>query len=180
MKIEKRNMNNMKECISGRYASPIGLMAYVFNKDGFLLSVDYVEEFRAKSCIEKNLQINKNVYCVKFVKQLNEYFFKQRKKFDIKINIDLLSGTSFQKKVWKELMNIPYGKTCSYKDIAKKIGNPNASRAVGGANNKNPIAIIIPCHRVVGAKGKLFGYAGGVYKKKFLLDLEEKKILTNF
>lgn len=102
---------------------------------------------------------------------MDEYFSGKRKKFDVSI---VLEGTEFRKKVWKELMNIPYGETCSYKDIAIKIGNPKACRAVGGANNKNKIPIIIPCHRVIGTGGKLVGYAGGLHIKELLLENERK------
>ena len=84
----------------------------------------------------------------------------------------LPKGTEFQQKVWKALQEIPYGETRTYGEIAAAIGNPKAARAVGMANNKNPIGIIIPCHRVVGANGKLVGYAGGMEKKEFLLELE--------
>ncbi|MBR2062235.1 MAG: methylated-DNA--[Anaerotignum sp.] len=83
-------------------------------------------------------------------------------------------GTEFQQKVWKALTEIPYGETRTYGEIAAAVGNPKAARAVGMANNKNPIGIIIPCHRVVGANGKLVGYAGGMEKKAFLLELERK------
>ncbi len=83
-----------------------------------------------------------------------------------------MHGTEFQHKVWNELCNIPYGETRSYKDIARKIGNPRAVRAVGGANNKNKLMIVVPCHRVIGTDGSLTGYAGGIEVKKKLLDLE--------
>lgn len=102
-------------------------------------------------------------------KQLEEYFAGKRKKFDLPLNQE---GTNFQKKVWKALENIPYGKTMTYKEVAKMIGNEKASRAVGMANNKNNIPIIIPCHRVIGSNGKLVGYALGLDMKKYLLDLE--------
>lgn len=102
-------------------------------------------------------------------KQLEEYFDGSRKKFDILLRP---KGTPFQHQVWKALQEIPYGTTMTYGEIAKKIGNPKASRAVGHANNQNPIAIIIPCHRVIGANGTLVGYAGGVEKKQALLELE--------
>ena len=102
--------------------------------------------------------------------ELEEYFNGQRKTFDLPLKLE---GTEFQKKVWLQLMNIPYGKTTTYKDIATEIGNTNASRAVGNANNKNPIAIIIPCHRVIGSNNKLTGYAGGLDKKEKLLNLEK-------
>jgi methylated-DNA-[protein]-cysteine S-methyltransferase len=101
--------------------------------------------------------------------QLHEYFAGKRKKFSLAFDF---VGTDFQKKVWLALLNIPYGQTCSYADIAKQVGNPKAARAVGGANNKNPISIIAPCHRVVGTSGKLVGYAGGMKNKAHLLQHE--------
>ncbi|MDE6123887.1 MAG: methylated-DNA--[protein]-cysteine S-methyltransferase [Eubacterium sp.] len=103
------------------------------------------------------------------INQLNEYFGGTRKAFDLPIE---MHGTEFQLKVWNELRNIPYGETRSYKDIARKIGNPRAVRAVGGANNKNKLMIVVPCHRVIGTDGSLTGYAGGIEVKKKLLDLE--------
>lgn len=102
--------------------------------------------------------------------QLQEYFSGTRTKFDLPLEPE---GTLFQKGVWAKLQDIPYGKTASYKDIAQAINNPNAFRAVGNANNKNPIPIIIPCHRCVGSNGKLTGYAGGLELKQRLLDLEQ-------
>ena len=104
-------------------------------------------------------------------KQLNEYFCGKRKNFNVPINP---KGTEFQKQVWNELLKIPYGQTVTYKRIAQKIEKPNAARAVGMANHNNPIAIIVPCHRVVGSNSKLVGYAFGLERKQFLLDLENK------
>lgn len=101
--------------------------------------------------------------------QIDEYIKGKRKIFDLPLNPN---GTEFQKKVWKALTEIPYGETKSYKDIAAILGNEKACRAVGMANNKNPIPIIIPCHRVIGANKKLVGYAGGLDLKKMLLNLE--------
>lgn len=103
--------------------------------------------------------------------QIEEYLQGKRKKFSLPI---ALQGTDFQQKVWQELLNIPYGETRSYKQIAEKIGCPKGYRAVGMANNKNPIAIIVPCHRVIGQNKKLVGYAGGIDIKEKLLKLEEK------
>lgn len=103
--------------------------------------------------------------------QLDEYFSGERKNFDLPF---FMIGTDFQKKVWTELLNIPYGEVCSYKDIAVRIGKPNACRAVGGANNRNNIPIIIPCHRVIGSGGKLVGYSDGLEIKQFLINLEFK------
>jgi len=105
-------------------------------------------------------------------KELEEYFSGKRKKFDIALNPQ---GTDFQRSVWKALQDIPYGETRSYKEIAQAIGNPKACRAVGMANNKNPVWIIIPCHRVIGSDGTLTGYGGGLKMKQRLLKLEEGK-----
>ena len=104
-------------------------------------------------------------------KQLEEYFDGNRKTFDLPL---FLEGTEFQKRVWQVLLKIPYGKTVSYKDIAIFLGNKNMTRAVGNANNKNKIAIVIPWHRVIGSNGKLVGYAGGLDSKCKLLELEKK------
>ncbi len=101
--------------------------------------------------------------------QLKEYFAGTKKKFDVPLDV---IGTEFQKKVWQELQKIPYGKTISYKTLSEKLGDVKAIRAVGTANGKNPIAIIIPCHRVIGADGKLIGYASGLDIKEKLLHLE--------
>ena len=105
--------------------------------------------------------------------ELEEYFEGKRKSFDIPVK---LIGTEFQKKVWNELLKIPYGKKASYKDIAIRIGNPKACRAVGMANHNNPILIIVPCHRVINGNGQLGGYALGLDIKKKLLELEKENI----
>lgn len=104
-------------------------------------------------------------------KELEEYFSGTRQKFEIPLDVE---GSEFQKKVWNQLRKIPYGKTCAYKDIATKLSDPNASRAVGTANGKNPLWIIVPCHRVITASGSLGGYAGGLEMKMKLLQLESK------
>ena len=103
-------------------------------------------------------------------KQLEEYFFGKRRQFDLPLRP---YGTAFQQSVWKGLLSIPYGDTRSYKQVAQMIGNPGASRAIGMANNKNPILIVIPCHRVIGSNGALVGYAGGLEMKKKILELEK-------
>lgn len=104
------------------------------------------------------------------INQINEYFDGKRKQFDLSLSI---KGTEFQKKVWHALTQIPYGETRSYKEIAEIVDSPKAYRAVGMANNRNPISIIIPCHRVIGSNGKLVGYGGGIDIKIKLLDLEK-------
>ncbi|TYB79901.1 methylated-DNA--[protein]-cysteine S-methyltransferase [Bizionia myxarmorum] len=103
------------------------------------------------------------------VYQLNEYFEGSRKQFDLTLNPE---GTVFQKTVWDALEKIPYGKTVSYLELSKKIGDVKAIRAVANANGKNPLWIVIPCHRVIGTDGSLTGYAGGLHRKKWLLDHE--------
>lgn len=109
------------------------------------------------------------VYLTDVKAQISEYFTKNRKTFDVPVSI---TGSEFQKSVWSSVRNIPYGETRSYKQIAESVGNANAARAVGMANNRNPILIIVPCHRVVGKDGKLVGYAGGIDRKQYLLDME--------
>ena len=106
--------------------------------------------------------------------QLQEYFTGTRKQFDFPLD---LQGTEFQQKVWKALVEIPYGSTRSYGEVAAAIGQPKAARAVGMANNRNPLCVVVPCHRVIGSNGKLVGYAGGIHIKEYLLRLE-KSILA--
>jgi methylated-DNA-[protein]-cysteine S-methyltransferase len=102
-------------------------------------------------------------------RQLGEYFKGKRKSFSLPLDI---RGTQFQKNVWEALLAIPFGETRSYGQLAKQLGNPKATRAVGAANGRNPISIIVPCHRVIGSSGKLTGFAGGLDRKALLLDLE--------
>lgn len=106
------------------------------------------------------------------IQQLEEYFSGRLKRFTIPLSLE---GTVFQRSVWRALKTIPYGKTVSYGDISQKIGNPKASRAVGAANGQNPVSIIVPCHRVIGANGKLVGYGGGLPIKTALLELEQSR-----
>ncbi|MDU4938749.1 MAG: methylated-DNA--[protein]-cysteine S-methyltransferase [Clostridium sp.] len=146
----------------GYYKSPIGIIE-IKEEDGYIISTGFVETMKSE---DESEAISRCKI------QLEEYFKGKRKNFDIKIKYTV--GTEFQRKVWDKLKEISYGKTVSYKHIAKEIGNEKASRAVGGANNKNPIGIIIPCHRVVGSNSKLVGYAGGLDKKQYLLELESK------
>ena len=103
------------------------------------------------------------------VTQLQEYFEEKRTHFDFKMNP---KGTEFQQKVWQALLEIPFGKTCSYMDLSKKLGDVKAIRAVASANGKNPLWIVVPCHRVIGTDGSLTGYAGGLWRKKWLLEHE--------
>lgn len=116
------------------------------------------------------MQRNARPLLAEACKQLDEYFAGNRTQFDLPL---LLEGTDFQRKAWTTLCNIPYGETVSYGEEARRMGMPKAVRAVGGANHANPIAIIVPCHRVIAASGKLCGYGGGVERKAKLLALEK-------
>lgn len=144
------------------FKSPCGLMK-IIAKDSKL------EEIKFLNYMESDYT-NENEITKKFSKELSEYFFQRRKTFSMDL---VLNGTEFQKKVWNKLMEIPYGEVTTYKDIASKIGTSKAYRAVGNANNKNRIPIIIPCHRVIGSNGSLVGYAGGLNLKKFLIEHEK-------
>ncbi|MBC2580924.1 methylated-DNA--[protein]-cysteine S-methyltransferase [Clostridium sp. DJ247] len=144
------------------YKSPIGLIEITADISG-ISSLYFIDE-------PVNFE-NTNSYINECIKQLNEYFKGTRKEFNLKLNID---GTLFRKKVWNKLMNIPYGETCSYLDIAKAIENEKSVRAVGGANHNNKISIIIPCHRVIGSDGSLTGYGGGLWRKEWLLNHERQ------
>ena len=132
---------------------------------------DSFQSFEKSLSMPKILR-KKNIILENVEKQIHEYFSKERKKFDIPLDISL--GTAFQQTVWKALIDIKYGSLASYADIARNIKHQNAYRAVGNANNSTPISIIIPCHRVVWSNGNLSGYGGGIDKKKFLIDLEEQ------
>jgi methylated-DNA-[protein]-cysteine S-methyltransferase len=105
--------------------------------------------------------------------QLEQYFAGERTEFELDVE---LSGTPFERRVWDEVRAIPYGETASYAEIARRVGRPSACRAVGRANGRNPIALIVPCHRVVGSDGSLTGYAGGIEMKRALLDLERGQV----
>ncbi len=107
--------------------------------------------------------------------QLEAYFRGERQTFDLKLEP---RGTAFQKRVWDELLRIPYGETRSYKDIARVVGNSQSARAVGMANARNPIAVIIPCHRLIGSKGDLVGYGGGLWRKQWLLEHEKNRVFA--
>ncbi len=145
-------------------------------KFGFLKIESYEDAVISIKCVSED-EIDNNekptALLKKVVKELDEYFSGKRKTFDIPISFN---GTEFQKKVWNALLEIPYGETRSYKDIAEHIGNPKACRAVGMANHNNPISIIVPCHRVIGKNGSLTGYAGGLDMKNYLLQLEKSNI----
>ena len=143
------------------YETKLGSVTIV-EEDGALLAIT---THRTYEGIKQETPLINEAY-----RQLSEYLLGERKRFDLPLNPQ---GTVFQQQVWKALCDIPYGETRSYKQIAEAIGNPKAVRAVGMANNRNPLLIVVPCHRVIGADGKLVGYAAGIEKKEFLLKLEK-------
>ena len=149
-------------------------MIFHYTYDTMLGSVTFVEEDGALLAISTSRLYEGICQETDTIKeahqQLTEYLKGERKTFDLLLN---LKGTDFQKQVWMALCDIPYGETRSYKQIAESIGNPKAVRAVGMANNRNPLLIVVPCHRVIGANGKLVGYGAGIEKKEFLLRLEK-------
>lgn len=140
--------------------TPLGIAKIEGNENGISV-VSVTQEGELSSKIPKNLK--------QAVTQLNEYFEGKRKEFTFLINPQ---GTEFQQKVWQELLHIPFGKTMSYLDLSKKIGDVKAIRAVASANGKNPLWIVVPCHRIIGTDGSLTGYAGGLWRKKWLLEHE--------
>ncbi|MDO4617879.1 MAG: methylated-DNA--[protein]-cysteine S-methyltransferase [Lachnospiraceae bacterium] len=150
--------------------------AYPFRFGTLIMEYDG-EMLERLLCVETEYEITaieteqRSEFSDRVYAQVNEYLAGQRMSFDFGYR---LAGTEFQKKVWEELCRIPYGETRSYKEIAEAIGNPGAGRAVGMANNKNPLLLVIPCHRVIGADGSLTGYAGGLAMKKYLLELEKE------
>lgn len=150
----------MRKEATGYFSSPVGLIKIKALNDSIVF-VNFVDGKDEKEDV--NSAIKKAIF------QLDEYFKGQRKEFDLNLSFN---GTDFQKIVWQELLKIPYGKVISYQELSRRIGRPNAARAVGNAIGKNPIAIIVPCHRIIKTNGDLGGYAGGVEKKRWLLQHE--------
>ena len=140
--------------------SPLGITKIVGDENGISI-ISILSEGQITKQIPENLK--------ECVSQLREYFDGNRNDFTFKMNPQ---GTDFQQKVWKELLNIPFGKTMSYLDLSKKLGDVKAIRAVASANGRNPLWIVVPCHRVIGTDGSLTGYAGGLWRKKWLLEHE--------
>jgi len=167
----------MEECIID---SPLGFTKIIGDKDG-IASVTVLNNISLSEGESDNLSFLRKqeskekitdiipVELEDCVIQINEYFEGYRKQFDLKLNPE---GTNFQKKVWQQLQKIPFGKTISYLELSKQLGDVKAIRAVANANGKNPIWIIVPCHRVIGSDGSLTGYAGGLHRKKWLLNHE--------
>lgn len=142
------------------FNSPLGIAKITGDQDG-ICEISILQQGEASAEIPDVLQNP--------IDQLQEYFQGRRSSFDFKLNP---KGTDFQQKVWKELLNVPFGKTLSYLELSKKLGDVKAIRAVASANGKNPLWIVVPCHRIIGTDGSLTGYAGGLWRKKWLLEHE--------
>lgn len=155
------------ENYGGIYMLKLGNFGIASDEVG-ITHIEYLEN-ADESMIDSFKTLKNNALSEEMAKQLQEYFDKKRQSFDIALSF---KGSEFQKRVWQALLQIPYGQTRSYKELAKSIGNEKASRAVGNANNKNPLMIVVPCHRIVGSNKSLVGYAYGLELKKKLLELE--------
>lgn len=149
---------------TANFKTPLGIATILGDENG-IASISIADQGELSTEIPFVLQ--------DAITQINEYFVKSRRNFTFKLNP---IGTDFQQKVWKGLLEIPYGKTMSYQELSKKLGDIKAIRAVASANGKNPLWIVIPCHRVIGTDGSLTGYAGGLWRKKALLELESPSI----
>ncbi len=145
------------------FKSPIGIIRIAFLEKGICGLSFQDDKIKIKSL--------PGLFATEYIRQIEAYFKGELKQFDLPLD---LQGSDFQLKVWNELKKIPYGKTISYMDLAKRLGNPKSIRAAAHANAKNPVSIIIPCHRVIGSDGSLTGYAGGLWRKKWLLEMEKQ------
>lgn len=181
--MEKEEKGKAKTVQIQYYQSPCGKLI-LGSFEGKLCLCDWTANEERRTAIDKRIQkalnaqyaIENSEVIAKTISQLDEYFSRQRIAFDIPL---LPVGTEFQKRVWNELLNIPYGSTLSYMQLSQKLNNPKAVRAVASSNGANSISILIPCHRVIGSDHKLTGYAGGLTAKKTLLELEsnERRLL---
>jgi len=146
--------------------SPLGSILLTADEDG-LTGINFQDAKGAKKPLRGSVESQSPFKEV--ASQIRAYFGGELKKFDLALSI---KGTAFQRRVWKALCDIPYGETISYQELARRIGKPTACRAVGAANGRNPLPIVVPCHRVIGSNGQLTGYYGGTYLKEYLLNLE--------
>ena len=156
----------MAEIQSTYYHSPVGLLK-ISGTDNYITEISFFDKVEKVESRKRNL----SPLLIQAIEQLIQYFNGERRNFDLPLN---QPGTAFQKEVWNELMAIPYAKTISYLDLARRIGDSKATRAVASANGKNNIVIIVPCHRVIGSNKELVGYGGGIWRKKWLLEHEVK------
>jgi methylated-DNA-[protein]-cysteine S-methyltransferase len=154
----------------GCLTSPIGTVEVRVNEGGAVTAVSFVDE--ADTVVGEIGNA-----CARALQQLEEYFRSERRRFELELEPE---GSDFEYRVWSAVQRIPFGATDTYGEIARRVGEPDAARAVGHANARNPIAIIVPCHRVIGSDGELTGYAGGLDRKKWLLDMESGQTRLDF
>jgi methylated-DNA-[protein]-cysteine S-methyltransferase len=150
--------------------SPVGKLKLVASTKG-LVAILWEHDSPRRVRLAEPAQQDHHPLLIETARQLKEYFAGQRDSFSLPLD---MRGTHFQKSVWKALLSIPFGETRPYAELAKQLGNPQATRAVGAANGRNPISIVVPCHRVIGSNGKLTGFAGGLDAKAHLLALESR------
>ncbi len=155
------------------YDSAVGMLEIIGTTE-VIKEINFVDADQ----LNKSDQTDTTPIIEQCIQQLGEYFKGERKEFSLTLDPD---GTEFQRSVWQYLLNIPFGQTASYLDVAKGIGNEKAVRAVGAANGQNPLVVVVPCHRIIGSNGKLVGYSGGMWRKKWLLKheglLQEEQLL---
>jgi methylated-DNA-[protein]-cysteine S-methyltransferase len=157
----------MSEIFSTYYQSPVGLLK-ITGTENFITEILFIDNIERPHIDHKKKIPAIMINCIE---QLIQYFQGQKRFFDFPMN---QSGTEFQKKVWNELLSIPFGKTISYLELSRRLGDVKAIRAAAAANGKNNIVIVVPCHRVIGSKKDLVGYGGGIWRKKWLLEHEAK------
>ena len=158
--------------LSTKMDSPVGRLTLVGSARG-LAAILWENDKPGRVRLSLTARDDNHPVLLETQRQLGEYFAGQRQRFSVKLDF---TGTDFQKQVWRALLTIPFGQIRSYGQIAAQLDNPKAVRAVGAANGKNPISIIAPCHRVIGANGKLTGFAGGLDAKRYLLELESRRL----
>ena len=157
-----------KRYVHTTMSSPVGTLTLVATDEG-LAGILWENDWPNRTPVEIGARADSHPVLMETERQLNEYFSGRRKEFALTLDVD---GTPFQRRVWNALRTIPFGETRSYGEIATQIGNPAAMRAVGAANGRNPVSIVVPCHRVIGSTGKLTGFGGGLEAKAQLLELE--------
>ena len=167
---------------TAEFTTPMGKMLAAIDEQGALVRLDFLvgrtgEEIRRQIGDGSESEAQDPEACRPVIEQLQAYFRGERRRFELELAPE---GTEFEHRVWTDLRRIPFGSTDTYGEIARRLGDPDAARAVGVANARNPIAIVVPCHRVIGSDGDLTGYAGGLERKKWLLDMESGQARLEF
>ena len=159
----------MKPRAKAIYESPLGPVEILANDEG-ITALRFVSRSKTRAAKTSGSGA-RSPFLAEAVRELEEYFAGERRAFTVRLD---LRGTPFELTVWRALLEVPFGRTVSYGELGRSVGKPRAARAVGGANHRNPVSIIVPCHRVVGADGDLTGYGGGLWRKEWLLEHERR------